>query len=271
MGKWNWYCPECDFRSGKSRHIDNHKRLHHRKNQFYDVISKISLIDYIPEFNKKGKLIICMIEFRIMDSIKHVINSVLRIYKPEEISLCIVHGNVNKKFIYENFGNWKNIKLVQYNFNNIGQKIYSKILKTPQFWENFLNWDSVLIIQTDALILRRIDDIYFNFDYIGSPWDNNKCENGGNGGFSLRKVKTMINCTEENRNNNLNNISGSNEDIFFANKKLNITKDYQLHKSFAVEKIFNNNPVGYHAIYKEITFTDEQYNFLIDNIKNKLY
>jgi hypothetical protein len=271
MGKWNWYCPECDFRSGKSRHIDNHKRLHYRKNQFYDVIYKIPSIDYIPEFNQKDKLIICMIEFRIMDSIKHVINSVLRIYKPDEIGLCIVHGNFNKKFIYENFGNWKNIKLVQYNFNNIGQKIYSKILKTPQFWENFSNWDSVLIIQTDALMLRRIDDIYFNFDYIGSPWDNNKCENGGNGGFSLRKVKTMINCTEENRNNNLNNISGSNEDIFFANKKLNITKDYQLHKSFAVEKIFNNNPVGYHAIYKEITFTDEQYNFLIDNIKSKLY
>ncbi len=27
MGKWNWYCPECDFRSGKSRHIDNHKNF----------------------------------------------------------------------------------------------------------------------------------------------------------------------------------------------------------------------------------------------------
>lgn len=270
MGKWNWYCPECDFKSGKSRNIDNHKRLHSRKNQFYDVISKIPSIDYIPEFNQEGKLIICMIEFRIMDSIKHVINSVLRIYKPDEIGLCIIHGSVNKKFIYDNFGNWKNIKLVRYNFNNIGQKIYSKILKTPQFWQNFSNYDNVLIIQTDALMLRRIDDIYFNFDYIGSPWDN-KCDNGGNGGFSLRKVKTMINCTEENRNNDLSNISGSNEDIFFANKKLNITKDYQLHKSFAIEKILSNNPVGYHAIYKEITFTDEQYNFLIDNIKSKLY
>ena len=271
MGKWNWYCKECDFRSGKSRHIENHKRLHKRKDKFYEVISKIPSIDYIPEFNNKGRLIICLVEFRILDSIKHVINSVLKVYKPEEIGLCIVHGNLNNSLIQENFGIWKNIKLVKLNYNNISYKIYQKLLKSPSFWENFSNWDNVLIIQTDALILRRIDEIYYNFDYIGAPWGNNKCKSCGNGGFSLRNVKKMIECTEENRNNNLSNISGSNEDIFFANKKLNITKDYQLHKSFAVEKIFNKNPVGYHAIYKEITFTDEQYNFLIDNIKSKLY
>ena len=264
-----WFCLECNFRSKKIKNINIHKRLHQRKNKFYDVISKIPSIDYIPKFKTEGKLTICMIEFRVMDSIKHVINSVLRVYKPDEIGLCIVHGNLNKKFIIEQFGNWENIKLIKYDFDNINQKIYSKLLKTPQFWSNFKNYDNVLIIQTDALLLKRIDDIYFNFDYTGAPWGNFK--GGGNGGFSLRKVNTMIKCTHQNKHNNLRKISGYNEDMYFATKKLNIIKDRELHKKFSVERIFNKNPVGYHAIYKNIHFTDEQYEYLINNIKKKLY
>ena len=39
------------------------------------------------------------------------------------------------------------------------------MLKQPKFWENFLNWSHILIYQTDALILRKIDDIYFNYNF----------------------------------------------------------------------------------------------------------
>ena len=269
MGKWNWYCPECGFRSGKSRHIENHKKLHKREKEYYETISKIPNIDFIPKFNIKGKLIFCLIEFRILESIKHVINSILKIYNPDDIGFAIVYGNLNKKFIEKNFSQWKNIKLLKLDFNNINQRIYSKILKKPDFWENFTNWKHILIIQTDALILKKIDDIYFDYEYIGAKWADNTLK-GGNGGFSLRNIQKMIEITEENRNKIFKNIPGSNEDLFFCSKKLKVIKDSLLHKRFAVEQIFYPNPIGMHGIYKIITITDEKWKKLIEYIKKSL-
>ncbi len=55
----------------------------------------------------------------------------------------------------------------------------------------------MLIIQTDALIRRPIDEAFFGFDYVGAPWPHippqlhNHEGKGGNGGFSLRRVKRM--------------------------------------------------------------------------------
>ena len=105
-------------------------------------------------------------------------------------------------------------------FNNINQRIYSKILKKPDFWENFTNWKHILIIQTDALILKKIDDIYFNYEYIGAKWADNTLK-GGNGGFSLRNIQKMIEITEENRNKIFSYNSKNNKD-FLSIKKLQL-------------------------------------------------
>jgi hypothetical protein len=211
-----------------------------------------------------------------MLEIKYVIYALLSIYKPNEIGLCIVHGKLNKKYIVDLFKDLKNIKLIEYDFDNVNRGIYSAILKTPEFYENFLNWSHVLIYQTDALLLRKIDDVYFNYDYTGAPWieDNQWCKyNAGNGGFSLRNIKSCIRVCENNRGKNiLHNIHRGNEDGFFCNQDsfnyISINSD--LHKAFSVERVYYPKPVGCHQIYHSCSFTCKEWNEFIKYMKLNL-
>lgn len=227
-------------------------------------------------FSKSGKLIICLIEFREMVEIKYVVYALLSIYNPEEIGLAFVYGNLNKEYIEETFKDFKNIKLIKYDFDNINRGIYSAILKTPEFYENFLNWSNLLIYQTDALLLRKIDDIYFKYDYIGAPWigNNQWCKyNAGNGGFSLRNIKNSIKVCELNRNKNiLLNVHRGNEDGFFCNQDsfnyIPINSD--LHKAFSVERVYYSKPVGCHQIYHSCSFTNKEWSEFINYMKLNL-
>ena len=224
-------------------------------------------------FNNRGKLIICLIEFREMIEIKYVIYALLSVYNPNEIGLSIVHGKLNKKYINDLFKDFKNIKLIEYDLDNVNRGIYSAILKTPEFYENFLNWTHLLIYQTDALLLRKIDDVYYNYDYIGAPWiENNQwCKyNAGNGGFSLRNIKSCIRVCENNRGKNiLHNIHRGNEDGFFCNQDsfnyIPINSD--LHKAFSVERVYYSKPVGCHQIYHSCSFTNKEGSEFINYMK----
>lgn len=79
---------------------------------------------------------------------------------------------------------------------------YNKLLKSVRFYEKFKNYKYILIFQTDAYILKDDFDLWCNkeYDYIGSPWFENwglnksesKIMGVGNGGFSLRNVKSTI-------------------------------------------------------------------------------
>ena len=84
---------------------------------------------------------------------------------------------------------------------------YSQLMLSPFFYKKFFEYKFILIYQLDAFVFR--DDLLFwcnkNFDFIGAPWLTppplskgkpivnmstwfiNKV---GNGGFSLRKVKS---------------------------------------------------------------------------------
>jgi hypothetical protein len=229
----------------------------------------------IPCFNTKGKLIIVLIEYRIMDEIQWVINAALRVYQPEEIGFAIVHGTDNANYINDKYSNWKNILLVNTGHSNLNRGTYSALLKMPQLWENFLNWEHALIYQTDALLIRKIDDIYFNYDYIGSPWtQSNQCAPycGGNGGFSLRRIKAMIEKCERFRNTVFEQIHRGNEDIFFCS-----FKDYKyppinsaLHKSFAVERVKHPQPVGCHQIRYCWDMNNNEFDTFIKYLKDNL-
>lgn len=240
--------------------------------EYYKLISNIKGPSVVPEFNTKGKLVICLIEYRIMKEIEYVINALLKVYDSQDIGLSIVYGNINSNYINSVFSKWKNIKLIKTNDDNLDRNTYSRMLKRPQFWENFKNWSNILIYQTDALLLRKIDDFYFNYDYIGAPWEridnwNGKVipkYNGGNGGFSLRNIVKMIECCEENRNKHV--IPSGNEDAYFCTFDLKyIEAKSENHINFSMETIYSENPVGVHQIYRyidDIMNDDEKNNFL---------
>jgi hypothetical protein len=77
---------------------------------------------------------------------------------------------------------------------------YNKLLLSKKFYNRFKAFKYILIYQLDAWVFR--DELKYwcqqNYDYIGAPWFegwdkvsfNTEFIGVGNGGFSLRKVKT---------------------------------------------------------------------------------
>lgn len=86
-------------------------------------------------------------------------------------------------------------------FNSIDS--YSMMLMSKEFYERFSGYEYMLIYQLDAFAFR--DELPFwtaqGYSYLGSPWFENYSagdtesdfiEYGGNGGFSLRHVKSFL-------------------------------------------------------------------------------
>lgn len=104
---------------------------------------------------------------------------------------------------------------------------YSRLLKTNEFYMDCVDYDYILIFQTDcwATNINNIDAwMDRDFDYIGSPVFTNKnhwhnCPCCGNGGLSLRKVSSFIRYTmDRNMVDHLdkNDVYRKYEDVFFC-------------------------------------------------------
>jgi hypothetical protein len=189
-----------------------------------------------------------------------------------------VYGQINKTYIETNYSKWENIQLINTNDDNLTRQEYSVMLKTPTFWENFRNWSHILIYQTDALLLRKIDIYYYDYDYVGAPWIeiNNWCKyNGGNGGFSLRNVKQMILACEVHRYKEKKEISKANEDGFFCRcdslKFIDPPKS-DMHLAFAMETQYHKRPIGVHKLwwYANMIMSGDQSTEFVDYINKCL-
>ena len=114
---------------------------------------------------------------------------------------------------------------------------YSRLLLSPAFYLYFSDFEFVLILQTDAIVLKDEIDYWCAqpFDYIGAPWPDGyeifinagkfRGDYGkrvkvfvGNGGFSLRRVSKSISLLNEFSNEIVDffMLSGSSEDLFFS-------------------------------------------------------
>lgn len=80
---------------------------------------------------------------------------------------------------------------------------YSKMLLKKEFYEKFSQYEFMLIYQLDAWVFEDKLEHWCEqgYDYIGAPWfeefdlateDSPMLPIAGNGGFSLRKISTMI-------------------------------------------------------------------------------
>ena len=89
-----------------------------------------------------------------------------------------------------------------------GISSYNCLMLSPEFYQRFQEYEYILIYQLDAFVF--FDKLsYFcslGYDYIGAPWlhgvfyymDDEHCIwNVGNGGLSLRKVKSFIEIVEK--------------------------------------------------------------------------
>lgn len=103
---------------------------------------------------------------------------------------------------------------------------YSCLMLTQSFYERFLQYEYILIYQLDAFVFSNKLQSFCNlgYDYIGAPWFSGvynyiewkrKVRYVGNGGLSLRKVKSCISVLNHNIDL-LKQYKDKNEDCFFA-------------------------------------------------------
>jgi hypothetical protein len=208
--------------------------------------------------NESEKLGVCFIEFRSHKWIKPVLYNMCNVYGGTDVCLYIIHGTENEQFIKDIVYDWKNVKLIKLPFSNLLRSEYNQVLTKPSFYELFQT-EFILIFQLDTLIRKRIPDRFFNYKYVGAPWkgypndypDNPELKLGnklvGNGGFSLRNVKRMIQiCTSYTRHDT----SKLNEDVFISNLlEEDEVPNVDIAKQFSVEWIYDRDPVGLHHVW----------------------
>lgn len=161
----------------------------------------------------------------------------------------------------------------------LGIKGYNRLLLSKSFYEEFIKYEFLLILQTDAIILKN-DLAYWccqPYDYIGAPWPSpfeiivsTGCFEGkyakhvrasvGNGGLSLRRIRKCIDLLEEFPiEREIFTTTGSNEDLFFSIMGM-LSTDFLLPNEIVASKfsmecnpeIFykingNRMPMGVHA------------------------
>ena len=117
----------------------------------------------------------------------------------------------------------------------------------PWFWSNFLDFDRVLIFQNDSGLLRTGIEEFYEYDFIGAPWNQhpNYYPHCCNGGLSLRNPRVMFDISKK-------YFWGRNmgEDMFFARHLVDNNEGklapYEVAKKFSVESLFELNTLGYH-------------------------
>ena len=55
----------------------------------------------------------------------------------------------------------------------LSRGVYNELLKSPDFW-SLIPASSVLLTQQDALMIEPLSDYFFQYDFIGAPWNPNK-------------------------------------------------------------------------------------------------
>lgn len=133
---------------------------------------------------------------------------------------------------------------------------YSKLLLTNLFYMQFVQYKYILIYQTDCFVFK--DEIQKwirkDYDYIGAPWFEGYDRNNnnfnfagvGNGGFSLRKVKSFIKV--------LNTLSY-------------ITKPNVLFKTFFTDLNIWKLPIRFYRLVLNLTIKNNTF-YLFNNYSN---
>ncbi len=178
------------------------------------------------------------------------------------------------------------INIVVLDYDNIDTSVYSKILTSEDFWNNF-SGDKILIYQEDSCIFNSNFDEFMGYDYIGAPWPKNQNDNinlVGNGGFSLRSKKSMIDVIkkislEETKYNSstLNYMKSANlkippEDVYFSlnmiNHNIGKVAEWDVGYKFSTETSLNKESLGGHNFWlKDPEWKKRLYNKIIKQVR----
>jgi hypothetical protein len=206
--------------------------------------------------NKHSRLSLMIVEPRMHKWLKGVLYNMSHIYGGTSAQLYIFHGKANSGYVKEIIKDWKNVNLINIHVDNLQPHPYahSKFCLDPSLWETF-NSEFVLTMTTTSLLRRRVDNHFFSYSYVGAPWNGpaEGPESVGNGGFSLRKNKDIIQACKNIDFENSYKTSRVLEDTLISRELLRLKKNIPFKKEalkFSVETVYGEDPVGCHAPYR---------------------
>jgi len=147
--------------------------------------------------------------------------------------------------------------------NFLSIETYNKLLLSPDFYSRFIEYKYILIYQLDAFVFsdQLSDWCRLSYDYIGAPWigvdffsayyklgfgnfwgyGDNRTRMVGNGGFSLRRIKSFLFALMalKNQANNWTH----NEDLFWSYEVTNYLPFFKIPEDdLAIKFSFELNP-----------------------------
>jgi FkbM family methyltransferase len=226
----------------------------------------IRLMPFPYEVDNKSTINAVFIEFRPLPNIEFVIVNCLLKLK-NKCRYTIVCGNDNYHYISALNNKYRQIfQIINLNCGNISISDYNVLLETTEFWEK-LEGEHILLYQHDSCVFKNNVEDFLEYDYIGAPWGHFPAVNTfnvGNGGFSLRNKKKMIEIIKKNYSSheliisdgifnflNYNNLNVIPEDVFFTNSmiyyKLGKVPHVSVAKKFSQETILSDTSFGGHC------------------------
>jgi len=231
--------------------------------KYIPFIRNINLPPVFLNLNKEAVLI----EYRIMPHLEFLIRNTIN-KLGSEWSQTVICGTINYEYMKEMCNKIDtNIKIIKTNYDNLVPSLYSLFLSTLDFW-NLLVGDKILIYQEDSCIFKSNINDFLIYDYIGAPWSikQNDTPNGvGNGGFSLRTKKCMIDVINKIPINLVKPNSSTKEymlktnsyiipeDVYFSKTlqdyNLGLVADRNTASKFSSESFFNPECLGGHNFW----------------------
>ena len=205
----------------------------------------------------------------------------------EDIGLQIFYHNNNKKII-ENIikkYNLTNVSLIKLENNITTNMEYNNFMFSKHFYDN-LKGEKILIFQLDSLLLRKLNMIYFKYDWIGAIWNKNTLTQNkiiktmfknnlpiGNGGFNIRNIELCGKIAKkyEYKCPLINNKRFNEDNIYswILQRQTNaIFPTVEEAKQFSVETIKYKNPMAIHAAFKYLDKDEENLSYLKNIFEN---
>ena len=210
-----------------------------------------------------------LIEYRILPHIQTIVKNMI-IKLGRGWSHTIVCGKSNESFI-RNIVSTSNIKIIVTENECTCIDEYSSLLGSEYFW-NLLSGDKILIYQEDSWLFHYSQatmERCLYYDYVGAPFSevhNDTPNLVGNGGFSLRTRKIMLDVIKNYpiaQFNSLtsftkdymakNNLTIPPEDIYFSvnmqNMGIGNVSPPHIAGAFSTESVYNAFSMGGHKFW----------------------
>lgn len=205
-----------------------------REQLCYRWAGEVIFLQSFPSFSPANVLVVIPIYKRELDALEtYSLEQSIRELSKRDI-VFIGPENLDRSFYVNRF---PGINFVDFNDQCfVSIQDYNRLLLSTSFYQRFNQYTFLLVLQTDAIVLRDELNFWCNqaFDYIGAPWpdgnelfvniDRFSADKGrrvramvGNGGLSLRRLSACISLLKEFPEAvDYFNRSGSSEDLFFS-------------------------------------------------------